>query len=134
MGPTANAGTPTKRTPTTRAPSSWTFRAAPGIQRNAVSDFGVGVPMRQEIQFKDGKLIWLHGVILAGAPDLFLRDLGDPAKGVRIDLRKLIPEAEQELPGTSTRDVAGYVSFALRGLYPRLQDFLDAAVNNGGVS
>ena len=111
---------------TQRPPSSWPFRAAPTLHHAQVSEYGVGVPARQEVEFKDGKRIWLRRVNLGDAPDLFLRDLGNPAEGARIDLRTFIAEVETELPQTSTRDVAGYVAISLRLAFPTLESFLEA--------
>jgi hypothetical protein len=108
----------------------WPFRAPPTHHDSQVSEQGVGVPARHEIQFKDGSTVWLRRVILNGAPDLFLRDLGEPLEGKRIDLRKLIPDVEKELPTTSTRDVAGYVSISLRLKFATLDAFLAAVEGN----
>jgi hypothetical protein len=109
-------------------PRSWPFMSAPTGHDLQVSLEGVGVPAHQEIEFKDGSRIWLARVMESGMPALFLRDLGDPATGVRIDLRRMIPEADTELPRTSTRDVAGYVHFALRQLFEGRDAFVEAAV------
>jgi hypothetical protein len=105
----------------------WPFRAAPQIH---VSEVGVGVPARQEVEFKDGKRIWLLQVVAGGTPHLFMRELGAPLKGAHIDLRQLLPDVEKELPTTSTRDVAGYVAISLRLKYPTLDAFV-AAVSPG---
>lgn len=100
----------------------WPFRAAPHI----VSDHGVGVPARQNVILKDGNGIWLLHVIDNGTANLYLRDLGEPLEGVRIDLRKLLADVEKELPTTNTRDVAGWVAISLRLKYPTLDEFLEA--------
>jgi hypothetical protein len=102
----------------------WPFRSPANID---VSEHGVGVPGRQEVEFKDGKRIWLRRVIVDGSPHLFLRELGNPVDGTRIDLRKLLEHVEKELPTTSTRDVAGYVAISLRLKFATLEDFLAAA-------
>lgn len=109
-----------------RGGTTWPFMAAPHLHDSQVSEHGVGVPGRQEVQFKDGKMIWLRRVIVSGVPDLFVRDLGEPLEGKRIDLRKLLPDIEKELPYTSTRDVAGYVSMALRLQFLTLEAFVSA--------
>jgi hypothetical protein len=108
--------------------SSWLSRAAPAHHDLQVSEQGVGVPARQEVEFKDGKRIWLSRVMDTGKPDLFLRDLGAPAQGVRIDLRDHITDVATELPATSTRDVAGFVAYSLRCKFRTLADFIEAAV------
>lgn len=97
----------------------------------ATTVFGVGVPGRAEVEFKDGKRIWLMRVERAGAPDLFLRELGAPAAGTVIDLRQLLPDVEKDLPQTSTRDVAGYVAISLRLKFATREAFLEAAVQSG---
>lgn len=114
-----------------RAPSSWLARPAPTYHDSQCSEHGVGVPARQEVEFKDGKRIWLRRVVVKGVPDLFLRDLGDPAEGARIDLRHFIADVEKELPQTSTRDVAGFVAISLRLRYLTLDAFLAATVALG---
>lgn len=114
-----------------RAPSNWLARPAPTLHNSQVTEFGVGVPARQEVEFKDGKRIWLRRVMASGMPDLFLRDLGEPAEGVRIDLRRFIVDVEKELPQTSTRDVAGFVAISLRLRYGTRDAFLEAAVELG---
>lgn len=105
--------------------------SAPHHHDSQITPEGVGVPGRQEVEFKDGQRIWLRRVIVAGSPALFLRDLGDPLEGMRIDLRKLIPDVEKELPTTSTRDVAGYVSISLRLKFATLADFVVAVGESG---
>jgi hypothetical protein len=126
MGPTANAGIKRCHRPAPRT-SSWPFRAPQPPDRVLVTEQGVGVPAHQEIEFKDGSRIWLNRVTLNGAPDLFVRELGEPAAGVRIDLRELLPECVKELPTTSTRDVAGYIWFSLRGRFATRQAFIETA-------
>jgi hypothetical protein len=105
---------------------SWPFMAAKHVHGSQVTAEGVGIPTHQKIEFKDGSCIWLHRVVKGGSPDLFLRDLGEPAAGTRIDLRALIPACEKELPITSTRDVAGFIQFSLRGQFASCDDFLRA--------
>jgi hypothetical protein len=137
MGIPANAPDLRRRPASARAPSSWPFRSTQPLHATQITEFGVGVPTRQEVEFKDGQRIWLKRVIVNGAPCLFLRDLGAPAEGVRIDLRKLINnpslhmDAATELPTTSTRDVADYVQRSLRLLYLTRESFLEAAVRCG---
>jgi hypothetical protein len=114
-----------------RAPSSWPFRSAPHMHDSQVSDQGVGIPARQEVEFKDGTRIWLRRVIDGGAPHLFLRELGEPAEGARIDLRWFIDDVATELPKTSTRDVAGFVAFSLRGRFATRELFLHAVATQG---
>jgi hypothetical protein len=111
--------------------ASWLAQAAPTYHDGQVSAHGVGVPTRQEVQFKDGQRIWLRRVMLDGAPHMYLRDLGDPAEGARIDLRQHILDVETELPITSTRDVAGYVNLSLKLRYPTLDQFLVAVATKG---
>jgi hypothetical protein len=106
-----------------RSSHAWPFRAAPHMQ---VTEEGVGVPGRQEVEFKDGKRIWLRRVTINGVADLFLRDLGEPLDGTRIDLRKLLSDVQKELPTTSTRDVAGYVAISLRLKFETLDAFVAA--------
>ncbi len=110
---------------------SWPHREAPHFHDSQLSHFGVGVPARQEIEFKDERRIWLRRVMREGVPDLFLRDLGEPAEGARIDLRHFIADVEKELPVTSTRDVAFYVAYSLRLKFGSLQSFLEAVARQG---
>jgi hypothetical protein len=114
-----------------RPPSSWPFMSAPHTHDLQICPEGVGVPARQEVTFKDGHSIWLQRVMQDGSPSLFLRDLGEPAAGARVDLRRMVPEAAADLPITSTRDLVGYVSLALRGQYPTRDAFVEAAVRIG---
>lgn len=129
MGLTAtNSRRAAAKAPRSTSVTSWPFRAAPAHHDSQLSEFGVGVPARQEVEFKDGKRIWVRRVMEGGSPDLFLRDLGEPAEGVRIDLRHHIPDVATELPRTSTRDVAGYVALSLRLKFATLAAFIEAAV------
>lgn len=124
-------GEPSARTPLTHRRRAWPFKVQKPAQ-TGVTEFGVGVPPRQEVEFEDGSRIWLLRVELqAGLPDLFLRDLGAPAAGVRVDLRRLVPELANELPSSSTRDVPGMVHFSLRGRFKSVQQLLDEAVSLG---
>ena len=107
---------------------SWPFQAAPHTHDIQVSEHGVGVPCRQEVQFRDGHRIWLRRVMRQGAPCTFLRELGEPAEGVLFDLRQLVPDAQTELPLTSTRDVAGYVQLSLRLRFATRDAFLEAVM------
>lgn len=138
MGHPTIAGS--RRPPAARGPSRWPFHTTarallPADPPSAgVTEFGVGVPRRQEVQFKDGSAIWLHSVVRDGTPDLFLRELGEPAQGTIVDLRQLLTDASVELPGTSTRDVAGYVSIGLRLMFATRDEFVLAAVATGRPS
>lgn len=118
---------------TGRAPKAWPFMSAPHHHDIQVTAEGVGVPGRQEVEFRDGKRIWLRRVIVNGAPHPYLRDLGEPLEGTRIDLRKLLADVEKELPTTSTRDVAGYVAISLRLKFQTLEAFA-AAVAGGAAA
>ncbi len=104
--------------------------------------YGVGVPLRHEVMFPDGSAVWLHRVNVNGAPDLFTRTVAAdgtavPASAERsamvvggvlqIDLRRLAPELEEDLPKASTRDVPGIVKFTLRTRFKAAGDFLRAA-------
>lgn len=109
----------------TRAAKPWPFRAAPEHHDSQVTEQGVGVPARQEVEFKDGKRVWLCRVMVKGIPDLFLRDVGNPPHA-RVDLRRLLADIEKELPTTSTRDVAGYVAVSLRLKFATADAFLAA--------
>ena len=112
-----------------RRPSSWPFKVQqPEV---TVTEFGVGVPRRQEVMFMDGTCIQLLRVEQQGVPDLFLRDLGAPAEGVRVDLRRLVPDLATDLPISNTRDVAGTVFYALRGRFKSVQAFIEGALAAG---
>lgn len=106
------------------------------------SQYGVGVPLRHEVMFKDGSAVWLHRVHKGGAPDLFERAIAVDGASVpatadrpavvangllQIDLRRLAPELEEDLPKASTRDVPGIVMFTLRTHFKAAGDFLRAA-------
>lgn len=112
---------------TTRPSHSWPFMVAPTHHDLQVSPEGVGVPGRQHVIFKDGEGLWLTRVMVDGAPSLYLRELGEPAAGKRIDLRQLIAGVEKELPTTCTRDVAYFVGRCLRTQYATREQFLDIA-------
>jgi hypothetical protein len=99
---------------------------------NAVTQYGVGVPRRQEVEFADGSRIWLLRVEgQGGVPDLFLRELGAPAAGTRVDLRSLVPQIGDDLPTASSRDVPGIVHYSLRGRFGSVEQLLEAAVHAG---
>lgn len=104
--------------------------------------FGVGVPLRHEVMFKDGTAVWLHRVDCNGAPDLFTRAVAVDGTAVpatperpamvangilQVDLRRLAPELEADLPVASTRDVPGIVKFTLRNHFRTSSEFLRAA-------
>lgn len=113
-----------------RSVSSWPFKnGAP--EPAAVSEFGVGVPRRQEVEFADGSRLWLHRVDRNGVPDLFLRELGAPATGMLIDLRHLVPELGEDLPKAATRDLPGTVHFSLRVAFSSVDELLQVAVALG---
>lgn len=116
--------------------STWPFMARAGANdpAPAVSLHGVGVPRRQEVEFTDGSRIWLQRVEREGAPCLFLRELGQPAAGTVVDLRNLVPEIEQELPRTSTRDLPGFIHYSLRLCFKTRDEFLQAVVRAGTPS
>lgn len=123
--------TPTTRTTHRyRPPSTWPFKAKLG-ESVTISDFGVGVPRRQEVEFADGSRLWLLRVDKNQVPDLYLRDLGAPAEGTRVDLRLLVPELATDLPIASTRDVPGTVHFALRGRFKSADALIEAAIALG---
>ena len=104
---------------------------APG-DHVAVTGFDAGVPPRQEVRFADGSNIWLHRVWRNGAPDLFLRRLGQPEpSAIEVDLRRLAPELAADLRIAATRDVPGTVHFALRHKYKSADALLVAALQNG---
>lgn len=106
------------------------FTAPPDLC--SVTDHGVGVPRRQEVEFSDGSRLWLLRVEKhQGVPELFLRELSLPAGGVVIDLRKLVPELERDLPVANSRDVPGIVHFSLRGRFHTAQNLVDAALVSG---
>ena len=85
--------------------------------------FGVGVPARQEVIFKDGSALWLHRVGDT-VPDLFQRRV-ELANGeyARVDLRRLAPELAADLPVAESRDVPGLVHWSLRLLFGSAQAF-----------
>lgn len=107
---------------------------SPGGHVAVDNQFGVGIPPRQEVRFRDGTAVWLNRINGAGAPDLFLRELGQPAPGVQVDLRLLAPELGTDLPLAATRDVPGLVHFSLRQRFGGVQDLLQAAVAGGRVA
>lgn len=111
-----------------RQGTPWPFMVAPTHHDMRVSPQGVVVPGRQEVEFKDGKRLWLSRVMGHGVPDCFLRYLGEPADGLRVDLRHHIPDVAQELPTTSARDVAVYVAMSLRQRYATRDEFVSAAI------
>lgn len=85
------------------------------VQHTAVDpQFGVGVPARQEVIFRDGSAIWLHRVG-DDVPDLFQRRVELPSgEYARVDLRRLVPDLAVDLPVAATRDVPGLVHWSLR--------------------
>jgi hypothetical protein len=126
MGPSARGDAVAHRS-THRRTHPWPFK----VQEPAAittSEFGVGVPRRQEVEFRDGSRIWLQRVDHQDVPDLYLRDLGAPATGTRVDLRELVPELAKDLPVASTRDVPGLVHYSLRGRFGSVDELLQVAV------
>lgn len=117
-----------RRPPKHRGPSTWPFKVQ---QPTTVTGFGVSVPRRQEVEFADGSRLWLLRVEYQGVPELFLRDLGAPAEGTRVDLRQLAPDLEQDLQIASSRDVAGIVHYSLRLRFTSAQALIEAAVASG---
>ncbi len=89
------------------------------------------MPPRQEVRFRDGTSVWLHRVVSAGAPDLFVRELGQPAPGVQVDLGKLAPDLLDDLPKAATRDLPGIVHYSLRHRFSGVDALLLAAVAQG---
>lgn len=129
MGHPSTANAIIGRSHRRRPPSSWPFKAAP--EPGSVSEFGVGVPRRQEVEFADGSKIWLLRVEHQGVPELFLRELGAPAAGTRVDLRRLDPDLATDLPIAATRDVPGIVHYALRGRFKSVDQLLQEVVALG---
>lgn len=126
-----NSGAAVRRTSHHRRASSWPFMAQPA--GTAITEQGVGVPRRQEVEFADGSKIWLLRVELnQGVPELFLRDLHrQHQQDIRVDLRDLVPELANDLPVASTRDVPGLVHFSLRGRFKSLEQLLEVAAAGG---
>lgn len=104
--------------------SDWPFTTQAG-------SLATGVPRRQEIEFPDGRRIWLGRVERAGVVDLFQRELGAPASGVLVDLRRIAPTLARDLEGAKTRDVPGLVHCALRRQFATLGEFVQHAVAAG---
>jgi hypothetical protein len=102
---------------------------APQAKPNTTG-YETGVPPRQEVVFKDGSCIWLLRVERHGAPDRFLRELGLPAGGVLVDLRKLVPELAADLPAAYARDVPGIVHHSLRLCFTGKDALIEAAVRS----
>lgn len=90
-----------------------------------------GVPRRQEIEFSDGSRLWLHRVENGGAATLFVRELGAPAAGVQVDLRRMATTLASTLPTTGSRDVPVLVHRELRQQYASADAFIQAAVASG---
>jgi hypothetical protein len=130
MGPITHGDAVARQSFHRRRGHAWPFKAALP-EPTTVSDCGVGVPRRQEVEFADGTRIWLHRVEQQGVPDLFVRELGAPAAGTRVDLRTLAPELAKDLPTASTRDVPGVVHYSLRGQFRSVKDLVQAAVATG---
>jgi len=86
--------------------------------------FGVGVPPRQEVVFRDGSTLWLHRVMKDGSPSLMKRAIGTPA-GIVVDLGDLVHELRADLPSASTPDVPGMVHWHLRLAFSGAQAVLD---------
>ena len=107
----------------------WPFKVKP--MQEPVTEFGVGVPPRQEVIFHDGSAVRLLRVMREGVADLFLRDLDVPFAGVRIDLRRLSPDLATDLPIAQTRDVPGIVHFALRARFKCVDALINEAIALG---
>lgn len=118
--------------PNTAARPRWPFYSTAHTPLD-VTMAGPAVPRRQEVTFADGHSIFLRSVVRDGTADLFLRELEQPAAGVQVDLRTLVPHMADELPVTSTRDVVGYVSYSLRGLFATRDAFIQAAVGHAAA-
>lgn len=123
MGLTA-AGAPAAPILTHRLVNAWPFM----VQAGAVA---TGVPRRQEVEFADGTRLWLLRVERDGVVDLFLRHLGEPASGVVLDLRRVVPELTDTLLGANTRDVPHLVHMALRHRFTSRDELLQAVVASG---
>jgi hypothetical protein len=109
-----------------RTPSR-TFTAPAGEISN-VTGYNPGVPPRQEVIFKDGTCMWLLAVHKNGQADRYLRELGLPAGGVLVDLRKLVPTLAADLAVANARDVPGLVHFSLRQRFTGMEALIEAAV------
>lgn len=88
----------------------------------------MGAPARQEVAFKDGTAVLLHGVVdNAGHPDTFARHCYQADAFVAyLDLRELAPELEGVLPGATTSDTAFAVFHTLRRRYGSANEFRQA--------
>lgn len=128
MGQPFAAGASTGPSTHRRRGHPWPFKAqAP--QATSVTEFGVGVPRRQEVEFADGSRVWLERVEHQGVPDLFLRDVKLACgESLRIDLRRLVPDLATDLPIAATKDVPGLVHYSLRGRFKARLQLLNEAV------
>jgi hypothetical protein len=80
---------------------------------------------RQEVEFADGNRIWLRPVIDHGEPSQFLRDLGAPAEGARIDLRHYVSDiAMIDRSRYTPREFAAHIASHLRQSFSTLDAFL----------
>lgn len=122
---------------TTHGAMRWPFRSTLDMRHEGIriSEYGVGVPARQEVEFADGTRLWLKRVDdAAGVPCLFKRELGAPAAGAVIDLRDLVPDMAHDLPIAATRDVPGIVHYALRHRFASAGELIEHAVQRGSAA
>ncbi|HEY0915686.1 MAG TPA: hypothetical protein VGE22_12515 [Solimonas sp.] len=125
MGNNSSAAAVRGRISHHRTGRNWPFLTADADTN--VSDFGVGVPGRQEVEFADGSKVWLLRVTRRGVAELFLRELGTTPGGLPtgqiVDLRELVPQIRDDLPIAQTRDVPGVVHFSLRQAFKSVKQF-----------
>jgi hypothetical protein len=117
-----NSGNAIARRPIHRTASGWPQVVPPA---------DLGVPPRQEVEFADGSRIWLLRVDKQGVPDLFVRELGKPAGGVVVDLRRLAPELGLHLAGAGHREVPCMVHTSLRSHFASVDQLVAVAVSCG---
>lgn len=79
-----------------------------------------------EVMFRDGSSTWLHQVHTDGRAELYVREIDDGDTPRRIDLRRLVPDLQDHLPGARPADRASIVFLTLRGQYPTAGEFLRA--------
>lgn len=120
MGTTVSGGAAA----TTRYP--WPFNSA-----LAHTAQGIGVPRRQEVEFRDGSRLWLMSVERAGQAQLTQRELGAPATGAVVDLAVIDPALGAALQQARTADVPHLVHMSLRARFGSSMEFLQAAIAAG---
>lgn len=87
---------------------------------------------RQELEFADGARIWLRPVIENCQPSAWLRELGEPAEGARIDLRQLVAGIEAlDRSSMTPREFAAHIATTLRARFASREAFMAAAVAIG---